>query len=104
MNTRKVAAKVASTAIVLLIPLGAFSSAASASQTPSAGRSAPNPWASRTSGLPGGGAALLDGLSLSGGPAFYNVPAAAAQVTQVAPNAWWSRTSGLQGGGAALFV
>ena len=59
MNTKKVAAKIASTAIVLLIPIGGLGSAASASQTPSVSRSAPNPWASRTSGLQGGGAALF---------------------------------------------
>ena len=108
------AAKVAGTALVLLIPIATLSAGASAAQKaaprPEAGislgfnRAAPNAWSSRLSGLPTGGAALFDGISVYGGPAFYNVPAAAAAVKQIAPNAWSSRLSGLPTGGAALYL
>ena len=113
MNANKLVAKVASTAVVVLIPIVALSTVASAAQThaahtkfgPSIGlnRGAPNAWSSRLSGLPYGGAALFDGLALYGGSAFYNVPSAPAAVKQVAPNAWSSRLSGLPTGGAALY-
>ena len=113
MNTKELVAKVASTAVVVLLPIATLSPGASAAQKPAAhaeaGTStglnrAPNAWSSRLSGLPTGGAALFDGIAPYGGPAFYNVPAAPAVVTQVAPNAWSSRLSGLQGGGAALYL
>ena len=113
MNTKKIAAKVASTAAVVLVPL-ALSAVASASPryTPHARaelstpthESAPNAWATRTSSLPAGGAALFDGLPLYGGSAFYDVPAAPAQAAHVVPNAWATRTSALPAGGAALFL
>jgi hypothetical protein len=68
MNTKKIAAKVVSTAAVVLVPV-ALSAVASASprytaharaelSTATRG-SAPNAWATRTSSLPSGGAALL---------------------------------------------
>ena len=113
MNTRKLAAKVASTAIVVLVPIATLSASASASQKHPAqadagtslglNRSAPNAWASRLSGLPSGDAALFDGLPLYGGSGFYNVPAAPAGRKQMAPNAWASRLSRLPSGGAALY-
>ena len=114
VNANKLVAKVATTAVVVLIPIVALSTAASAAQKPAAHteagtsigltRGAPNAWSSRLSGLPAGGAALFDGLALYGGSAFYNVPAAPAAVKQVAPNAWSSRLSGLPTGGAALYL
>ena len=114
MNTKKLVAKFASTAVVVLIPIATLSSGASAAQEPAAhteagtsiglNRVAPNAWSTRLSGLPAGGAALFDGVALYGGSAFYNVPAAPAAVKQVARNAWSSRLSGLQGGGAALYL
>jgi hypothetical protein len=114
MNTKQLAAKVASAAVVVLIPIATLSATALASQkvtSPteagvSAGlnRDAPNAWASRLSGLPFGGAALFDGTSPSGGSAFYNGAADPTVVKQSAPNAWSSRLSGLEFGGAALYV
>jgi hypothetical protein len=114
MNTKKLVAKLASTAVVVLIPIAILSPGASAAQKPVAhaeagtsiglNRVAPNAWSSRLSGLPAGGAALFDGVGLYGGSAFYDVPAARAAVKQVAPNAWSSRLSGLRGGGAALYL
>ncbi len=90
VNANKLVAKVASTAVVVLIPIVALSTAASAAQKPAAHtklgasigltRGAPNAWSSRLSGLPVGGAALFDGLALYGGSVFYNVPAAPAAV------------------------
>ena len=63
VNTNKLVAKVASTAVVLLIPIVALSTVASAAQThaahtkfrrPRSHRGAPStPWSSRLSGLPG---------------------------------------------------
>ncbi|HXW80828.1 MAG TPA: hypothetical protein VEJ84_15100 [Acidimicrobiales bacterium] len=113
MNTKKIAARVASTAAVVLVPL-ALSTVASASPrytpharaelSPASRGSAPNAWATRTSSLPSGGAALFDGLPLYGGSAFYNVPAAPAQAGPVVPNAWATRTGSLPSGGAALFL
>ncbi len=114
MNTKKLVAKFASTAVVVLIPIATLSPGASAAQKPAAhteagtsiglNRLAPNAWSSRMSGLPAGGAALFDGVALYGGSAFYSVPAAPAAVKQVPPNAWSSRLSGLHGGGAALYL
>jgi hypothetical protein len=114
MNTKKLVAKVASTAVVVLIPMATLSPGASAAQRPAApagaratiglDRAAPGAWSSRLSGLPAGGAALFDGTAPYGGSAFYNVPAAPAAVVQVGPNSWSSRLSGLQGGGAALYL
>ena len=114
VNAKKLVAKLASTAVVVLIPIVALSTAASAAQKPAAhteagtsiglNRGAPSAWSSRLSGLPYGGAALFDGLALDGGSAVYNVPAAPAVVKQVAPNAWSSRLSGLPTGGAALYL
>ena len=114
MNTKKLVAKVASTAVVVLIPIATLSPGASAAEKPAAhagaGTSigldqvAPNAWSSRLSGLWAGGAALFDGIAPYGGSVFYNVPAAPAGVEQVAPNSWSSRLSGLQGGGAALYL
>ena len=93
MNANKLVAKVATTAVVVLIPIVALSTAASAAPKPAAHteagtsigltRGAPNAWSSRLSGLPAGGAALFDGLALDGGSAFYSVPAAPAAVKQV---------------------
>jgi hypothetical protein len=114
VNANKLVAKVASTAVVVLIPIVALSTAASAAQKPAAHTEAgtgiglnpvaPNAWSSRLSGLPAGGAALFDGIAFYGGSAFYNVPAAPGAVKQVAPNAWSSRLSGLPTGGAALYL
>jgi hypothetical protein len=113
VNLKTLVAKVARTAVVVLIPMVALSTAASAAPKPAAhteagtsiglNRGAPNAWSSRLSGLPTGGAALFDGLALAGGSAFYNVPSVSAAVKQVAPNAWSSRLSGLPTGGAALY-
>jgi hypothetical protein len=114
MNMKRFATKVASTAVVVLIPLTALAPSALAAPRHTAHTaggvstatrgSAPNAWASRTSALPDGGAALFDGIPLDGGSAFYHVPAAPAPVNRVAPNAWSSRASGLEFGGAALYV
>ncbi len=86
MNTKRFATKVASTAVVVLIPLTALAPSALAAPRHTAHTaggvstatrgSAPNAWASRTSALPDGGAALFDGIPLDGGSAFYHVPAA----------------------------
>jgi hypothetical protein len=103
MNTKKAAAKLVSTAIVVLMPIGALSATASASQEHLVSRSVTNAWTNRVSGLPSGGAALFDGIPLYGGSAFYDVGAAAAPVKPFTPNAWASRLSGLPGGGAALY-
>jgi hypothetical protein len=113
VDTKKLVAKVVSTAVVVLIPMVALSTAASAAQTHAAhtkfetniglNRGAPSVWSSRLSGLPYGGAALFDGLAVYGGSAFYNVPAAPAAAKQSGPNAWSSRLSGLPTGGAALY-
>ena len=88
MNTKKLAAKVAGAAIVVLVPIATLSASGSASQKHPAqadagtsiglNQSAPNAWASRLSGLPSGDAALFDGLPLYGGSGFYNIPAAPA--------------------------
>ncbi len=114
MNTKKLAARVASTAVVALISIATLSAGASAAQKPAAHidagtrsgatGTAPNAWSTRLSGLPSGGAALFDGVTPSYGLPFYDSPAAPARVKQIAPNAWSSRLSGLQAGGAALYV
>jgi hypothetical protein len=113
MNTSKLAAKVASTAVVVLIPI--FTLSAGASATPKGvahkeggisiglSRGGPNAWSSRLSGLPLGGAALYDGAVPYSGPAFYNGGAAPVAVRQSLPDAWSSRLSGLPFGGAALY-
>ena len=114
MHSNKLAAKVASTAIVVLIPIATLSAGASAAPKHAAhteagisigwSRGGPNAWSSRLSGLPAGGAALYDGGVPFDGTAFYHGGAAPAAVKQSAPHASSSRVSGLPFGGAALYV
>ena len=112
MNSKKLIAKVASTAIVVLVPIatlsaGALAESKDAARTQGAtatgrSRTAPNASLSRLSGLPFGGAALYDGAVLYDGSALYSLGPAPAAVRQSVANAWSSRLSGLPFGGAAL--
>jgi hypothetical protein len=114
MNTKKLAARVASTAVVAFISITTLSAVASAGERPAARtdagtgtvvtRTTPNAWSSRLSGLPSGGAALFDGVTPDYGSPFYDSPATLVRVKQVAPNAWSPRLSGLPFGGAALYI
>ena len=112
MHSNKLAAKVASTAIVILIPIATLSVGASAApkyaahteRGTSINQVAPNAWSTRLSGLPAGGAALYDGVVPFDGTAFYHGGAGPAAVKQSAPHASSSRVSGLPFGGAALYV
>jgi hypothetical protein len=114
MNSKELAAKIATTAIVVLIPIATLSAGASAASTHVAHNEsaisiamnpgAPSAWSSRLSGLPFGGAALYDGAVPYNWAAWYNGGAVPAAVTQNVPNAWLSRLSGLMFGGAALYL
>ena len=114
MHSNKLTAKVASAAIVVLIPVATLSAGASAAPkhgaqaegaiSIGADRGGPNAWLTRLSGLPFGGAALFDGAVPYSGTVFYGGAAAPAALNPTVPNSRSTRLSGLPFGGAALFV
>ncbi|HUC14311.1 MAG TPA: hypothetical protein VMS00_07650 [Acidimicrobiales bacterium] len=110
MNAKKLSTAIAATVLVTCIPVttiyagAALASgqrpdrpAAAARPATTASSSGPNAWASRSSNLPFGGAALSFGGIVYGAP--HPV-----KTTHSAPNAWASRSSNLPFGGAALYV
>jgi hypothetical protein len=110
MNTKKLAAKVVGTALVIVIPMATLSAGASAAPKSPAhaqaevNRAGTNTWSSRPSGLMFGGAAVVDGTPLYAGPPFYNGAALPTAVKQRVRNAGSSRLSGLMFGGASRYL
>ncbi|HXR23493.1 MAG TPA: hypothetical protein VN786_13135 [Acidimicrobiales bacterium] len=111
MNTKKLSTAIAATVLVACVPVTTIYAgtalasgqrpdrpAAAARPATTASSSGPNAWASRSSNLPFGGAALS-----FGGGIVYGAPHPV-KTTQSAPNAWASRSSKLPFGGAALYV
>lgn len=114
MKSKKLAAKVATTATVVLITITTLSAGASATSKQVAhnegaisiamNRGAPSTRSSRLSGLPFGGAALYDGAVPYNKSAFHNGGADPLAVKQSVPDARSSRLSGLMFGGATLYL
>ena len=104
MSIKKLGAAIAATVIAAYVPISTLyaGTALASGQRPdrpavTGPSSGPNAWASRSSNLPSGGAALsFDGV-VYGAPHPF-------KATPVVPNAWATRTSNLPVGGAALYL
>ncbi len=111
MRTKKLSTAIATTVLVACVPVTTIyaGAALASSQRPdrpaaaampaaTALSSGPYAWASRSSNLPFGGAALT-----FSGAVVYGAPARA-KASPMVPNAWSTRLSGLPFGGAGVYA